>query len=78
MFVEFTRGVDIVLRYETLSGDLENAFERAGMPANAQIPVVNRTEERIERNYRSCYSKTAARAVAFAYSEDLKKYGYRF
>ena len=44
----------------------------------AEIPVINRTDERNNRDYRSFYSRPAALMVRCAYSYDLKTYGYRF
>jgi hypothetical protein len=78
MFVDFTRGADVVMRYENIEEDLKGVFRRAGMAAEMKIPIVNRTDERIDRDYRSCYSRSAAFAVSLAYSNDLKTYGYKF
>lgn len=78
MFADFTAGVDVVMRYESIEKDLGEVFKRAGILSNAQIPVVNRTTERQSRDYRSFYSRRAALMVRWAYSYDLETYGYRF
>ena len=78
MFAEHTLGVDEVIRFETLEEDLRNTFNRAGIAWKADIPKVNPTDERTNRDYQSIYSRPAALAVEFAYSYDLKTYGYRF
>lgn len=78
MYSEYTRGMDVVIRYESLEDDLTKVFKRLGIRFKVDIPTVNRTEERTDRNYRSCYSRPARLAVSFAYSDDLKKYGYKF
>jgi Sulfotransferase family len=78
MFAEHIDGMDEVLKYESIEKDLKEAFKRAGIEWKADIPKVNRTDERPDRDYRSFYSRPAALAVAFAYSYDLKTYGYRF
>jgi Sulfotransferase family len=78
MFADFTQGMDVVMRYETIEENLKEVFKRAGIQWKADLPQVNRTDERTERDYRSCYSRLAALAVGFAYSYDLKTYGYRF
>jgi Sulfotransferase family len=78
MFADFTRGVDVVMRYESIEKDLKNTFNNAGIEWKADIPQVNRTDERTDRDYRSFYSRSAALAVGFAYSYDLKTYGYQF
>jgi hypothetical protein len=77
MFADYTRGTDVVMRYENIGQDLEEVFNRAGMTAKVNIPVVNRTDERADRDYRSCYSRPAAFAVSLAYSDDLKTYDYK-
>jgi hypothetical protein len=78
MFADHTRGVDVVMRYESIEKDLSEVFRRAGMAAKADIPQVNRTDERANRSYRSFYSRLAEVAVTLAYSGDLEAYGYRF
>jgi hypothetical protein len=78
MFADYTRGVDVVMQYESIEQDLEEIFKRAGMSAKAKVPVVNRTAERSGRDYRSCYSQAAAVAVSLAFCDDLKTYGYKF
>jgi uncharacterized protein YutE (UPF0331/DUF86 family) len=78
MFADHTRGVDVVMRYESIEEDLSEVFRRAGMAAKADIPQVNRTDERANRSYRSFYSRLAEVAVTLAYSGDLETYGYRF
>lgn len=78
MFADYTRGMDVVMRYESLDKDLENVFRKAGMATEVNIPRVNRTEERDRWNYRSYYSRIAALAVSLAYSDDLKTYDYKF
>ena len=78
MFADHTRGVDVVMRYESIEVDLSEVFRKAGMGSKADIPVVNRTDERASWDYRSCYSRLAELAVRLAYSGDLEMYGYRF
>lgn len=78
MFADYTNGADEVIRFESMEEHLKKAFNRAGMDWKADIPSINRTDERTDRNYRSFYSRPAALAVAAAYSYDLNTYGYRF
>jgi hypothetical protein len=78
MFVDYTNGTDVVMRYESIERDLEHVFQKLGVKPKPSIPVVNRTNERPERNYRSYYSKPAALAVSVAFHDDLKVYGYKF
>jgi hypothetical protein len=78
MFADHTRGVDVVMRYESIEADLSEVFRKAGMASKAEIPISNRTDERPNSDYRSHYSHAAAHIVNWAYAYDLKKYGYRF
>jgi hypothetical protein len=76
MFAEHTHGMDEIVRYESIENDLNEVFNRAGIAWKGNLPKINRTDERTERDYRSFYSQPAALAVAFANSYDLKTYGY--
>jgi hypothetical protein len=78
MFHDYTEGVDIVMRYEDLAGELNKVLSMARMPAGISIPIVNRTNVRAGRDYRSHYSRAAAFAVRVAFSDDLKRYSYTF
>jgi hypothetical protein len=78
MFPGHTRGMNVVLRYENLQTDLKRAFAAVGIPWIADIPVVNRTEERDARDYPRYYSLLARLAVGRAFADDLKTYGYKF
>jgi hypothetical protein len=78
MFPGHTRGMNVVLRYEHLEEDLKEAFRKASIPWKADIPIVNRTEERDSRDYQRYYSLFARLTVGRAFADDLKAYGYRF
>ena len=78
MFADHTRGMDVVIRYESIEADLSEVFRKTGMGSKADIPMVNRTDERVDSDYRSFYSRVAELAVTLAYSGDLQMYGYRF
>jgi hypothetical protein len=78
MFADHTNGADAIIRFESMEQDLKEAFNRVGIDWKADIPNVNRTDERTDRDYRSFYSRPAALVVMAAYSYDLKTYGYRF
>jgi len=78
MFARHTRGMDVVMRYENIELDLREVFKRAGMDCETKLARVNRTDQRINSDYRSCYSRLAQLAVKLAYSQDLDMYGYEF
>ena len=75
MFADHTRGVDMVIRYENIEADLTEVFRKAGMGSRADIPVVNRTDERADSDYRPFYSRVAAssgNACVFWRSTDVR------
>ena len=78
MFIDFTRGVDIVIRYENLVAELNAVFGKAGLPVKAPLPTVNRTTERESADYRTWYSHSTVAAVRLAYGEDFRRFGYKF
>jgi len=78
MFADYTNGMDVILRYESIERDLKAAFDRAGVPWKADLPKVNRTDERTDGDYRLLYSRAAALTVRWAYAYDLETYGYKF
>jgi hypothetical protein len=78
LFSDYTQGMDVILRYERIEEDLKEVFNKAGIIWKADIPTVNRTEERTDGDYRCCYSRLAAFVVGVACSYDLKTYGYQF
>jgi hypothetical protein len=78
MYADYTRGANVVMRYERLEQDLAKVFAKAGIDGKATIPAVNRTEERDNISYRSCYSRAGRLAASVAYGRDLKQYDYAF
>lgn len=78
MFHDYLDKIDIAMRYETIGDDLRRVFSKVGMPTDLTIPSVNRTDERPIEDYRSFYSGWTRRAVAIAFSDDLRRYGYTF
>jgi hypothetical protein len=78
MFHDYTNGVDVVMRYETINEDLRKVLTKVGVLKDIPIPMTNRTDERPADDYRSFYSKHAKFLVSLAYSRDLQKYGYSF
>ena len=78
MFYNYMKGIDVAMRYETISDDLRDVFGKAGMPTDITIPSINRTEERPARDYSSFYSHWSKLAVSIAFSDDLRRYGYVF
>ncbi len=76
MHDEFTEGVDVVMRFETLEEDLMAVLARAGAPAVA-LPRSNPTTQRAA-DYRAYYDDEARALVERVFGGDLDKYGYAF
>ena len=78
MFLDYTSGADVVIRYENLVPELNAVFDKAGVPVKAPLPTVNRTTERGSADYRTWYSRVTVAAVRLAFADDFRRYGYRF
>jgi hypothetical protein len=78
MFIDYTSGTDVVIRYENLVRELNSVFDKAGLPVKASLPMVNRTTERESADYRVWYSRATVAAVRLAFAEDFRRFGYRF
>jgi hypothetical protein len=78
MFIDYTCGTDVVIRYENLVAELNAVFDKAGLSVRASLPMVNRTAERESADYRAWYSRATVAAVRLAFAEDFRRYGYRF
>ena len=78
MFLDYTSGIDVVIRYENLVPELNAVFEKAGLTVKTSLPMVNRTTERESADYRRWYSRATAAAVRLAFAEDFRRYGYKF
>lgn len=78
MFSQYTEGVDVVMHYESIQEEFKRVLKLSGISQNYSIPMVNRTTERFENNYRKYYSDFARKLVELAYHYDLQTYGYSF
>lgn len=76
MHAKYVAGTDVVLRFESLSSELDAFFQRAGIKS-IEIPPINVTQGR-EADYRNYYSTETRAIVKTTYAEDLEEYGYTF
>ena len=74
--LRYAKGVDVVMRFETLQTDFDGVMEKLGH-GGTEIPVVNPTSGR-ERDYRSYYTKFTRRLIELTFAKDLKEFGYCF
>ena len=77
MYGDYTAGMDMVMRFETLQRDFDAVLEKAGVPFKITIPVINKTEER-SSDYRAYYTERSRRIVAYIFRHELKEYDYEF
>ncbi|NEP50222.1 MAG: sulfotransferase family protein [Moorea sp. SIO3C2] len=77
LYGSYTKGMDSVMRFETLQDDFDRVLDKAGVPFKVQIPVINKTEER-KTDYRDYYNERSRKIVQYIFDEEIKRYGYEF
>jgi hypothetical protein len=71
--------VDRVLRYESLSADLAEAFATIGIPFSGDLGVRAKSEFRTDRrHYREVLTPAQAAAIENMYRKEIELFGYRF
>ena len=73
----YTRGVQRVMRFESLQQDFESVMRGVGIQGDVTIPHVNATPRR-KASYQSYYTEQARRTVEYVFQPELAKYGYSF
>ena len=76
--VDWTAGVDFVIRFEDMQAGLDEALRRVGVPEPHPLPHRNPTRSRRDQDYRSLYTPRARDVVSRAYERELRQHGYRF
>jgi len=66
--------LDFVLRYETMQADLSRMLQQCGHP-DVVLPCVWKT---CRQHYSRYYTPKARRMVADMFSEDIRRFGYRY
>lgn len=77
MYGDYTTGMDVVMRFETLQQDFDQVLEKAGVPFKITIPVINKTEEKTS-DYRDYYNPRSRQIVSYVFRHELKRYKYKF
>lgn len=70
----FTEGVDKILTMENLKED----FKQIQQIVNVYTPLPNVNVGKRKRDYRAYYTKKLRDIVADKYSEDIKRFGYKY
>lgn len=73
----YYRGVDVVMRFETLQADFDEVLARVGVAGTFPIPTHNRTPGR-EVGYREMYSRRSRAIVQGAFAGTIDQFGYEF
>ena len=69
--------IDMVLRFEHLPSDFEEALQRIGLEPKRPLPVVNKTPGR-ERDFVSYYTPEAIKRAVWVFGPYMEEWGYAF
>ena len=78
LYSNFTKGVDLVMRFEDIQNDFQKVLKLADVPLDLSIPVFNKTSERSYEGYRSYYTKKTRSIVEYVFQDELIQYEYSF
>lgn len=73
----YIKGVDEVLRFESLQQDFDRLLERLGIGRNIYIDAYNVTKAR-DRDYRIYYNDASVALIYDVYAPDFERFGYSF
>jgi hypothetical protein len=76
--VDWTAGVDHIIRFEAMQEGLDEALRRVGVTGQHVLPHRNPTESRADRDHRTLYTERSRAIVARAYARELEQHGYTF
>lgn len=76
--LDWTEGVDHVIRFERMQADLDEAVRRVGLQERLAVPHRNPTTSRADRHYAEVYTPAARAIVERAYHRELDRFGYTF
>ena len=76
--VDWTAGVDHVIRFEDMQAGLDEALRRVGVIEPHPLPHRNPTRSRRDQDYERLYTPRARDVVSSAYERELRQHGYRF
>lgn len=77
VYDRFVDGVDVVMRYERLQADFDDVLRRVGATP-CEIPRINVSLARSERDYRGAYDRLSRLLVRIGQREDLERFDYSF
>ncbi len=76
--VDWTEGVDHIIRFEAIQAGLDEALHKVGVTEPHPLPHRNPTASRRDRDYRNIYTDRAREVVTQAYARELEQHGYRY
>jgi hypothetical protein len=76
--VDWTEGVDQVIRFEQMQDGLDQALRAVGVVEPHPLPHRNPTQSRRDLDYRELYTTRGREVVSHSYSRELEQHDYRF
>lgn len=76
--LDWTEGVDHVIRFERMQADLDEALRKVGVMHQVAVPHRNATTSRRDRDPRALYTPAARAIVERAYRREIERWGYSF
>lgn len=76
--LDWTQGVDHVIRFERMQEDLDEALRKVGVTEPHLLPHRNPTALRRDVDPRRLYTPAARRIVERVYRREIERYGYSF
>ncbi|MGB7414364.1 MAG: sulfotransferase family 2 domain-containing protein [Thermosynechococcaceae cyanobacterium] len=77
LFGKYTKGIDIIMRFENIQDEFKNVLKEAGITKEVPLLYFNQTDEKTE-SYQEYYSEASKRVVEYVFHDDLKLYDYGF
>lgn len=75
---DYAEGVDFLIRFESMQGDLDEALRRAGVSQRVELPHVNATPARQGRSYRTLTTTRTRAMIERSWAVELAGWGYSF
>lgn len=75
---DFLKGIDYVMKFESLQEDFSKVLKKVGINDPPKIPMINKTKARSERDYRAYYSTKSRKKIESYMENIIIRYGYRF
>ena len=68
----------MIIRFERMQADLDDALRRVGVTEPLPVPHRNPTSSRRDQRYAELYTPAARAIVEQAYRREIERFGYTF